>query len=80
MSGFKKFVGIAILIGLVAALGISSVAAAQTPTPTAPTTQTAPPQGTPPDGGGMRGLHDQASLTAAANALRVGDHLLDRLG
>jgi len=74
MSRFKKFAGIAVLVGLVAALGISSVAAAQTPTPTAPTTQTAPPQGTPPqgqppDGGGMRGLHDQASLVAVAKAL-----------
>ena len=74
MSRFKKYVGIAVLVGAVAALGISSVAAAQTPTPTAPTTQTAPPQGTPPqgqppDGGGMRGLHDQASLVAVAKAL-----------
>ncbi len=72
MSRFKKYVGIALLVGLVAALGISSVASAQssvTPTPSAPSTQTAPPQGAPPDGFGMRGLHSQAALDAAAKAL-----------
>jgi hypothetical protein len=68
MSRFKKFAGIAVLVGLVAALGISSVAAAQTPTPTVPTTQTAPPVA-PRDGLGPRDLHDQASLEAAAKAL-----------
>jgi hypothetical protein len=67
MSRFKKYVGIAVLVGIVAALGISSVASAQspvTPTPTAPTTQTAPR-----DGFGPRGLHSQAALEAAAKAL-----------
>ncbi len=71
MSKMKKVVGMAVLIGVVAALGISSVAAAQTsvtPTPSAPSTQQQPPA-TPPDGIGMRGLHDQASLAAAAKAL-----------
>jgi hypothetical protein len=37
MSRMKKYVGIALLVGIVAALGISSVASAQssvTPTPT----------------------------------------------
>ncbi len=67
MSRFKKYVGIAVLVGIVAALGISSVASAQspvTPTPAAPTTQTAPR-----DGFGLRGLHSQAALEAAAKAL-----------
>jgi hypothetical protein len=71
MSRFKKFAGIALLVGLVAALGISSVASAQssvTPTPAAPTTQTAPPNA-PPDGPGPRELHSQAALAAAAKAL-----------
>jgi len=67
MSRFKKYAGIAVLVGIVAALGISSVASAQspvTPTPTAPTIQTAPR-----DGFGPRGLHSQAALEAAAKAL-----------
>jgi hypothetical protein len=71
MSRFKKYVGIAVLVGLVAALGISSVASAQssvTPTPTAPTAQTAPPAA-PRDGFGPRELHSQAALAAAAKAL-----------
>ena len=71
MSRLKKYLGLGLLIGVVAALGISSVASAQssvTPTPTAPTTQTAPPAA-PPDGMGMRGLHSQAALEAAAKAL-----------
>jgi hypothetical protein len=64
----KKLLGVAVLIGVVAALGISSVASAQssvTPTPTAPTQQ----QGTPPGGPGLRGLHSEAELAAAAKAL-----------
>ena len=71
MSRFKKYVGIAVLVGVVAALGISSVASAQssvTPTPTAPTAQTAPPAA-PRDGFGPRELHSQAALEAAAKAL-----------
>jgi hypothetical protein len=67
MSRFKKYVGLALLIGIVAALGISSVASAQssvTPTPTAPSTTAAPPGGF-----GPRGLHSQAALEAAAKAL-----------
>jgi hypothetical protein len=65
----KKYVGIALLVGIVAALGISSVASAQssvTPTPTAPTQQAAPPG---PGGFGPRELHSQAALEAAAKAL-----------
>ena len=57
MSRMKKYVGIALLVGLVAALGISSVASAQssvTPTPTAPTTQTAPPTAPPDRDGAAR--------------------------
>ena len=71
MFRFKKFASIAVLVGLVAALGITSVASAQgavTPTPVAPTSQTAPPDA-PPDGRGMRGLHGEAELAAAAKAL-----------
>jgi len=67
MSRMKKYVGIALLVGIVAALGISSVASAQssvTPTPTAPTQQAAPPGGF-----GPRELHSQAALEAAAKAL-----------
>ncbi len=67
MSRMKKYLGIAALVGIVAALGISSVAAAQTtstPTPTAPTQQAAPPGGF-----GPRELHSQAALEAAAKAL-----------
>jgi hypothetical protein len=65
----KKYVGIALLVGIVAALGISSVASAQssvTPTPSAPTQQAAPPG---PVGFGPRELHNQAALEAAAKAL-----------
>jgi hypothetical protein len=67
MSRFKKYIGIALLVGIVAALGITSVASAQgsvTPTPTAPTTSV-----TPRNGFGPRGLHSQAALEAAAKAL-----------
>ena len=67
MSRMKKLLGIAVLVGAVAALGISSVASAQssvTPTPTAPTEQAAPR-----DGFGPRSLHSQAALEAAAKAL-----------
>ena len=69
MSRMKKLLGIAALVGVVAALGISSVASAQssvTPTPTAPTEQAAPPG---PVGFGPRELHSQAALEAAAKAL-----------
>jgi hypothetical protein len=71
MLRMKKLIGIAFVAGIVATLGISSAAWAQgtvTPTPTAPTTQTAPPAA-PPDGMGMRGLHSEAALAAAAKAL-----------
>ncbi|HTP11252.1 MAG TPA: hypothetical protein VMP08_23515 [Anaerolineae bacterium] len=63
----KRFVGMALLVGIVAALGISSVASAQssvTPTPTATTKQAGPPGGF-----GPRELHSQAALEAAAKAL-----------
>jgi hypothetical protein len=71
MSRMKKLLGMAALAGIVAALGISSVAAAQssvTPTPIAPAAQTAPPAA-PRDGFGPRELHSQAALEAAAKAL-----------
>lgn len=67
MFRMKKLLGIAVLVGVVAALGISSVASAQssvTPTPTAPIQQAAPGAGF-----GVRGLHSQAALEAAAKAL-----------
>jgi hypothetical protein len=69
MSRFKKFAGIAVLVGLVAALGISSVAAAQTPTPTAPTAQTAPSNIGGGPGGRGGGLRSQTELAAAAKVL-----------
>ncbi len=69
MVKLKKYIGIATLVAIVAALGISSAAMAQSstmPTPVAPTTQTAPQmQG----GHGGFGLRSQAALTAAAKAL-----------
>ncbi|CAG0928962.1 hypothetical protein TFLX_01190 [Thermoflexales bacterium] len=69
MSRMKKLLGIAVLVGVVAALRISSVAAAQgsvTPTPTAPTQQAGLPG---PGGFGARELRSQAALEAAAKAL-----------
>ena len=69
MFRMKKLLGIAVLVGVVAALGISSAASAQssvTPTPTAPTEQAGPPG---PGGFGPRELHSQAALEAAAKAL-----------
>ncbi len=72
MSRMKKLLGMAVLIGMVAALGISSVASEQstvTPTPSAPTTTQGTQQGTPPGGFGPRELRSQAALAAAAKAL-----------
>ena len=69
MVKFKKYIGIATLVAIVAALGISSAAMAQsstTPTPTAPTTQVAPNMQRGPGG---PGLHSQVALDAAAKAL-----------
>jgi len=69
MLKFKKVMGLATLMAIVAALGISSAAMAQTtttPTPTAPTTQVAPDGQRGP--GGFN-LHSQAALDAAAKAL-----------
>ena len=65
MTGLKKYVGLMTLVAIVAALGISSVAFAQsgtTPTPAAPTA----PMG---HRGGGFGLRSQAALDAAAKAL-----------
>ena len=74
MVKFKKYIGVATLVAIVAALGISSAAMAQsstTPTPgtgapTAPTTQVAPDMQRGPGG---PGLHSQVALDAAAKAL-----------
>ena len=69
MSRFKKYAGLALLVGIVAALGISSVASAQssvTPTPSASTTAPAGPRG---GGYGPGELHSQVALAAAAKAL-----------
>ena len=68
MTGLKKYVGLMTLVAIVAALGISSVAFAQsgtTPTPAAPTAPTAPMG----HRGGGFGLRSQAALDAAAKAL-----------
>ncbi len=68
MTGLKKYVGLATLVAIVAALGISSAVFAQsstTPTPTAPTAPTAPMG----HRGGGFGLRSQAALEAAAKAL-----------
>ncbi len=68
MTGLKKYVGLATLVAIVAALGISSAVFAQsstTPTPAAPTAQTAPMG----HRGGGFGLRSQAALEAAAKAL-----------
>jgi hypothetical protein len=67
MSRIKKYLGLATLVAIVAALGISSAAFAQsttTPTPTAP----APPEMHRGDPGG-RFLRSQAAQEAAAEAL-----------
>ncbi len=68
MSRIKKYIGLALLVGVVAALGISSVASAQTSVTPTPTAQTAPAG---PRGGGFGpgALHSQAALAAAAKAL-----------
>lgn len=69
MSRMKKYLGLATLVAVIAALGISSAAFAQTsatPTPTAPTAPTAPRM---QRGGGGFGLRSQAALDAAAKAL-----------
>lgn len=66
MSRMKKYLGLATLVAIVAALGISSAAFAQnttTPTPTAPM---APKM---QRGGNGFGLRSQAALEAAAKAL-----------
>ncbi len=70
MFKFKQVMGWATLMAIVAALGISSVAMAQTsttPTPAAPTTQDA--QTAPVGHRGGFGVRSQAALDAAAKAL-----------
>ena len=70
MFKFKKVMGLATLMAIVAALGISSAAMAQsstTPTPAAPTTQDV--QAAPLGHRGGSGLRSQAALDAAAKAL-----------
>ncbi len=65
MSRLTKYVGLAVLVGAIAALTISSAVFAQTPTPPASTTR-------PAFGGGFgRGLCGQAGLDAAASALKM---------
>ena len=68
MLKVKKLAGVAVLIAVVAALGLSSIASAQTATP--PTTSTVPQaqvQSGPRPGGMM--LHNPVELAAAAKAL-----------
>ena len=74
MSKVKKFAGVAVLIAVVAALGLSSIASAQTATP--PATSTVPQAqvqaggpGGPGRGGSM--LHSKTELDAAAKALSM---------
>ena len=67
MSRFKKYVGLAVLVGVVAALGISSAASAQTSVTPTPPAQTAPVGQRGDFGPGV--LHSQAALAAAAKAL-----------
>jgi hypothetical protein len=63
MSRLKKYAGVATLVAVVAALGISSAAFAQETTPAAPAARLA-------HGGGFgRGLCGEAGLDAAAEAL-----------
>ena len=64
MFRFKKYIGLSVLAALVAALGISSIASAQTATP--PSTSTVPQARV---GGFGPGLHNQAALDAAAKVL-----------
>ena len=68
MFRFKKYIG-AVALVVIAALGITTMAFAQTATP--PATQTAPTMPAGPGGPGGRGggLHSQAALDAAAKAL-----------
>ena len=70
---FKKYFGMATLVAVAAALSISSAAMAQsstTPTPTAPdSTVPTAPVGAPPGHRGGFGLHSEAALAAAAEAL-----------
>jgi hypothetical protein len=73
MFRFKKYIGLATLVAIVAALGISTAVSAQTsttPTPTPPTSPVAPNgQAGPGFGRGDGGLHSQVALDAAAKAL-----------
>ena len=63
MSRLKKYAGLAVLLAIVAALGISSIASAQGATPVAPTSPMA-------HGWGFgRGINNQVALDAAAKAL-----------
>ena len=68
MFRFKKYMGVMALV-VIAALGITTMAFAQTATP--PATQTAPTMPAGPGGPGGRGggLHSQAALDASAKAL-----------
>ncbi len=70
MFRFKKVVGVAALVTIVAALGIASIASAQTATPPAtPNSSTVPAAPRGGSGFGHGGLHSQAALDAAAKAL-----------
>jgi hypothetical protein len=65
MLHVKKYIGLAAVVAIVAALGIVSIASAQTATPL--DTSTTVPQARM--GGFGPGLHSQAALDAAAKAL-----------
>jgi hypothetical protein len=69
MSRIKKYLGLATLVAIVAALGISSAAFAQSSTTPTPTALTAPAAPKMQRGGGGFGLRSQAALEAAAKVL-----------
>jgi hypothetical protein len=69
MSRMKKSVGLAAVVAIVAAFGISTAVFAQTATP--PATSTAPQAHMEMGHGGTRGVCGQAGLDAAAKALKL---------
>ncbi len=68
MLRVKKFIGLASVVAVAAALGFASIASAQTATPPSTSTTT---QTNPGGFGHGPGLHSQAALAAAAKALGI---------
>ncbi len=67
MLKFKKLAGVAVIVAVAAALGLSSIASAQTATP--PSTGTTQQQQVQPNGPRPMMLHSKVELDAAAKAL-----------